>query len=404
MLTVDDAQKTLLSLISTVDEYESIPVEEALGRSLAWPVTAPIDLPPFDSSAMDGYAINGAHIAGTGDQFQLVGESLAGHPYEESLNVGEACRIFTGAAIPKGTTAVAIQEHTFREGDTIVLSDVVNYRDNIRLKGMDIAIGERLANTGEILTPFSIGWLAACGIASVNVVRKIKIAIFSTGDELRDPGAALEHGQIYESNRMSLSMLLKSKPVEITDLGHLKDNKTTLKRTINRIAPSVDVIIASGGVSVGDSDLVRPAIEEIGKLEFWNIALKPGKPLAVGNVKDSLFFGLPGNPVSTIITYLLFVAPTIDSLSGLPWRMPTPFSAKLSSDIDHRSGRREYQRGVFHAADDELYVDPTGDQSSNRLASFYQCNCLIEVPTHRGRLKQGENVRIYILPGLHTFV
>ncbi len=404
MLTVDDAQKKLRALIKTIDEYESIPISEALGRSLAWPVTAPIDLPPFDSSAMDGYALSASQTADTGEQFRVVGESLAGHPFTEPLNHGEACRIFTGAAIPSGTTAVAIQEQTFKEGDSIVLSEGVNSGDNIRKKGMDIRMGDRLANTGELLTPFTIGWFAACGISEVNVVRKLRVAIFSTGDELRDPGEELEHGQIYESNRMSLAMLLKSKRVSVTDLGQLKDNKPAIRQAIRTIAPHVDLIIASGGVSVGDTDLVRPVIEEIGKLEFWNIALKPGKPLAVGNVDDSLFFGLPGNPVSTIVTYLLFVAPTIDTLSGLPWRKPTTFAATLSSDIQHRSGRREYQRGVLHSMDGVLHVAQTGDQSSNRLASFYQCNCLIEVPTHRGALRQGESVNVIILPGLHTFV
>lgn len=404
MLTVDDAQKKLRALIKTVDEYEPLPVSEALGRSLAWPVSAPIDLPPFNCSAMDGYAIAASQTADTGEQFRVVGEALAGHPFQEILNIGEACRIFTGAAIPTGTTAIAIQEQTFREDDKIVLSDPVRSGDNIRNKGMDIKMGDRLANTGEVLTPFAIGWFAACGISEVNVVRKIKVAIFSTGDELRDPGEELEHGQIYESNRMSLSMLLKSKPVTVTDLGQLKDNKTAINQAIGKVAPHVDLILASGGVSVGDTDLVRPVIEEIGKLEFWNIALKPGKPLAVGNVDDSLFFGLPGNPVSTIVTYLLFVAPTIDALSGLPWRKPTAFAATLSSDIDHRSGRREYQRGVLHSMDRVLHVTPTGDQSSNRLASFYQCNCLIEVPTHRATLRQGETVNVFVLPGLHTFV
>ena len=404
MLSVEDAQKRLISLIRKVDESESIPVSDALGRSPAVPVTAPIDLPPFDCSAMDGYAISGTNPFEAGENFEVVGESLAGHPYTEQLNPEQACRILTGAAIPPGTSAIAIQEDTLRKGNSIMLSDDVHAGDNIRRRGMDISAGDRLVNTGEFLSSFAIGWFAACGISEVEVVRKIRVAIFSTGDELQDPGTNLQHGQIYESNRMSLSMLLKSKPAEVTDLGHLKDDKTEIRNAIDSIAGEVDIVVASGGVSVGDTDLVRPVIEEAGNLKFWSIALKPGKPLAVGNVNGSLFFGLPGNPVSTIITYLLFVAPTIDALSGLPWRKPTHFQATLSAAIRHRSGRREYQRGILLSREGTLQVTPTGDQSSNRLASFYQCNCLIEIPSHRGALRQGETVNVWLLPGLHTFV
>lgn len=404
MLSVEDAQKHLISLIQNVDESEFIPVSEALGRSPASPVTAPIDLPPFDCSAMDGYAISGSNSFEAGENFEVVGESLAGHPYTKTLNTEQACRILTGAAIPPGTSAIAIQEDTLRNGNSIMLSDTVQAGDNIRRRGMDVVAGKRLVNTGEFLSAFTVGWFAACGISEVEVVRKIRVAIFSTGDELQDPGTDLKHGQIYESNRMSLSMLLESKPVEVMDLGHLKDDKTEIRSAIDSIAGEVDLIVASGGVSVGDTDLVRSVIEEAGSLNFWKIALKPGKPLAVGNVNGSLFFGLPGNPVSTIITYLLFVAPTIDALSGLPWRKPTNFQATLSSGIQHRTGRREYQRGILISREGSLQVTPTGDQSSNRLASFYQCNCLIEVPSHLGVLRQGQTVNVLLLPGLHTFV
>ena len=404
MLSVEDAQKRLLSMIRTVDESELIPVSEALGRSPADSITAPIDLPPFDCSAMDGYAISGNNPFEAGKNFEVVGESLAGHPYTKKLDPEQACRILTGAAIPPGTTAIAIQEDTLRKGNSVMLCDTVQAGDNIRRKGMDIAAGKRIVNTGEYLSPFAIGWFAACGISEVEVVRKVRIAIFSTGDELQDPGTDLQYGQIYESNRMSLSMLLKSKPVEVVDLGHLKDDKTEIRSAIDGVADEVDLIVASGGVSVGDTDLVRPVIEEAGNLSFWKLALKPGKPLAVGNVNGSLFFGLPGNPVSTIITYLLFVAPTIDALSGLPWRKPTQFQATLSAGIRHRQGRREYQRGILISREGDSYVTPTGDQSSNRLASFYQCNCLIEIPSHRGALRQGESVNIWLLPGLNTFV
>lgn len=404
MLSVEDAQEQLISLIQPVAEDELVPVAEALERVPARPVTAPIDLPPFDCSAMDGYAICGGLAFQPGSNFKVVGESLAGRPYTKKLKAGQACRILTGAAIPPGTDAIAIQEDTIRESDSIMLSGKAQIGDNIRRRGMDISAGERLSDVDEYLSPFAIGWFAACGIYEIDVIRKIRVAVFSTGDELEDPGTELEHGQIYESNRMSLAMLLRSKPVETIDLGHLKDNKTDIRNAVDSCAGDVDLIVASGGVSVGDTDLVRPVIEETGSLKFWSIALKPGKPLAVGNVNGSIFFGLPGNPVSTIITYLLFVAPTIDALSGLPWRKPTHFQAALSSTIRHRKGRREYQRGIVLSSEGSLVVSPTGDQSSNRLASFSRCNCLIQIPSHRGVLRQGEEVDILLLPGVHTFI
>ncbi len=404
MLTVGEAWKSLATMLNTIEETSTVPLSEAVGRSLLSPVFAPVDLPPFDSSAMDGYAIREQRSSNVGDRFTVVGESSAGHPWNKTLESGQACRIFTGAAIPEGATAVAIQEDVHRTNNTILIGERVRYGDNIRLRGMDIKTGDRLANKGEYLSPFAIGWLAACGLAEVEVCRKIKVAIFSTGDELQDPGNELKFGQIYESNRMSLSTLMQSKPVTVVDLGHLPDDSKVIKQAISKAAGEVDLIVASGGVSVGDRDLVRPAIEELGSLEFWNVALKPGKPLAVGSIGDSFFFGLPGNPVSTIITYMLFVAPAIDVLSGVPMRKPVTFHATLTHQIEHKSGRREYQRGICIMNGAVLQVTPTGDQSSNRLASFYQSNCLIEVPSYRGSMRPGELVEVWLFPGQHTFV
>ena len=398
MLSVETAIKKLRSIVPQVKEYETVPLREGVGRTLKRSITAPQHSPPFDNSAMDGYALCGPNRIEPGTRFEVVGESRAGHPYGEQLDEGHACRIFTGAVVPTGATTVVCQEDVLNgEGDVMVNRECVGM-ENIRKKGMDATKGMTIASNRDVLSPFSIGWCSAFGITDIEVVRRIKVAVFSTGDELRDPGQQLQPGQIYESNRSALIALLQSKPVEIVDLGQLSDNPDEIKQSLLSIAGEVDLIITSGGVSVGESDFVRPVLEEIGKLEFFSLALKPGKPLAVGTIDNALFFGLPGNPVSTIVTYLLFVAPTVDSMSGIPWHRPTHFRAKLTTNISHKSGRCEYQRGIFVGDNRELRVATTGDQSSNRLGSFKDCNCLIVVPAHRDDLEDGEMVDILLLP------
>ena len=398
MLSVESAIKKLKSLVPQVTDYETIPLRSGVGRTLRRSITAPQHLPPFDNSAMDGYALCGPKVIKQGTRFKVIGESRAGHPFGEQLDEGQACRIFTGAVIPVGATTVVRQEDVLNGESSVMVNREFVGAENIRKTGMDARKGTTIASNRDVLTPYCIGWCSAFGISEIEVVRKIKVAIFSTGDELRDPGQELEPGQIYESNRTALVALLQSKPVDVVDLGQIADDPGAMRDSLKSIAGQVDLIITSGGVSVGESDYVRPAIEEIGKLEFFNLALKPGKPFAVGTIENALFFGLPGNPVSTIVTYLLFVAPTVDSMSGIPWHRPTHFRAKLTTKIEHKSGRCEYQRGVFVGDNRELRVAATGDQSSNRLGSFKGCNCLIVVPAHQDNLEEDEMVDILLLP------
>ena len=398
MLSVESAIRKLKSIVPQVKDYETIPLRFGVGRTLKRSITAPRHLPPFDNSAMDGYALCGPKVIKPGTRFKVIGESRAGHPFGEQLDEGQACRIFTGAVIPTGATTVVGQEDVLNGETSVMVSREFVGVENIRKKGMDARKGTTIATNRDVLSPYCIGWCSAFGITEIDVVRRIKVAVFSTGDELRDPGQELEPGQIYESNRTTLVALLQSKPVELVDLGQIPDDPNAIKESLQSIAGRVDLIITSGGVSVGESDYVRPAIEEIGKLEFFNLALKPGKPLAMGTIENALFFGLPGNPVSTIVTFLLFVAPTVDTMSGIPWHRPTHFRAKLTTKIAHKSGRCEYQRGAFVDDNRELRVAATGDQSSNRLGSFKGCNCLIVVPAHRDYLDEGEMVDILLLP------
>ena len=397
MLNVDDALRKLGDLTSPVLDTEVIPLTESKGRVVASAVDAPMDLPPFDASAMDGYALHANDLNQDGE-LAVVGESRAGHVCQDPVEPGTAIRIFTGAPIPRGTSAVVIQEDVERHGDQIRFRASLEIGENIRSRGHDIAKTQLLAKGGDRLDAYKISWLAACGVTNVTAVRRIRVALFSTGDELIDPGTPLGPGQIYDANRTALRELVSERPVEVLDLGALPDNPQAINRALETAVETADVVVTSGGVSVGDADYVKDVVAQAGSLDFWKIALKPGKPLAVGRVGKALFFGLPGNPVSTIITYLLFVAPTIDRLCGMPDSTPYRLPAILQGTIEHHRGRREYVRGIFGTNGDRVTVSPTGDQSSNRLATFANANCLIVVPEQTDGIKAGSIVDIVLLP------
>ena len=397
MLNVDDAQRKLRDLTVPVVATELIPLPEAKGRVVASTVYAPMDLPPIDASAMDGYALHAKDLD-SGRELIVVGESRAGHVHLSPLVPGTAVRILTGAPIPKGTAAIVIQEDVARDGVRIRLSGSIESDANIRRRGHDVAKTQSLVTSGDRLDAYKISWLAACGVTHITVVRRIRVALFSTGDELIDPGNPLGPGQIYDANRVALRQLVSERSVEVLDLGVIRDDPKAIKRTLDTAAETADVVVTSGGVSVGDADYVKDAVDQSGSIAFWKIALKPGKPLAVGRVGKALFFGLPGNPVSTIITYLLFVAPTIDRLCGMPNAAPYRLAAILQGTIEHHQGRREYVRGIFQTNGNHISVSPTGDQSSNRLATFAKANCLIVVPEQTEGLKTGSDVDILLLP------
>ena len=397
MLNVDDALRKLGDLTTPVLDTEVIPLIGSKGRVVASTIDAPMDLPPFDTSAMDGYAVHESDL-NQDRELAVIGESRAGHVYQNAAAPGTAIRIFTGAPIPRGTSAVVIQEDVERNGDQIRFRASLEIGENIRRRGHDIAKTQLLAKAGDRLDAYKISWLAACGVTNLTVVRRIRVALFSTGDELIDPGTPLGPGQIYDANRTALRELLSERPVEVLDLGALPDDPHAINRALETAAKAADVVVTSGGVSVGDADYVKDIVAQAGSLDFWKIALKPGKPLAVGRVGKALFFGLPGNPVSTIITYLLFVAPTIDRLCGMSDNTPHRLPAILQETIEHHQGRREYVRGVFRTNDDRVTVSPTGDQSSNRLATFANANCLIVVPEQTDDIKAGSVVDIVLLP------
>jgi len=385
--------------VSPLVGVETVPVSRASGRVLAHDQAAPVDLPPFDNSAMDGYALclDGVDPSA---RLPVVGSSLAGHPYLGTLSVGECVRITTGAMIPNGADTVVIQENCERRGDHIRLLKVPERGSNIRSRGSDVRKDQLIARSGQLLNAFDIAWLAACGVPQVQVRPRVRVAVFSTGDELIPPGEAISPGEIYDSNRVALIALLKRLPVAVTDLGILPDREPEIESALDHAARNHDLLLTTGGVSVGDADYVKDVIENLGALELWKLNLKPGKPLAFGTIHQTPFIGLPGNPVSSLVTFLLVARPLIDHLAGAVPEPPLSLTARLLERITHTPGREEYQRGRIDQEDGGLRVRVLGDQSSHRLATFSGANCLIRIPKSAGDMEPGTDVEILPFPML----
>lgn len=400
MLNVDLAFQKLGDLVRCVNETERVPIDGAVGRIAAESVAAPVDLPPFDASAMDGYAVDATGLDHPCEKrFDVIDESLAGRPAASGLAAPrDAIRVFTGAAMPDGANAVVLQEDVVRQGATMIAGAPIRRDQHVRHRGHDVARGAQLCCRGTRLSHFHLAWFAACGIEHVRVSRRIRVGVLSTGDELAERGTPLKAGQIYDSNRFAITSLLREKATETFDLGCIPDDPDRIADSLDKASKNTDLLVTSGGVSVGDADYVKEAVERIGRIEFWKIALKPGKPLAIGSVGNALFFGLPGNPVSAIVTYLLFVAPTIDRLGGHEPTPPLTLAATVNGRVRHSAGRREYLRGNLQASDGRLVVTPTGDQGSNRLATFAGANCLVVANEAKGDIEDGESVDVILLP------
>ena len=395
MLDVDVAAARLGELIAPVRGSERVRVEAALGRVPTQYIVAPMSLPPFDASAMDGYAVLSQGLESDGrKRLHVIDQSLAGHPASAAVGVGEAIRIFTGAPMPAGADSVVLQEDVKASEGAIEFDESVRKGQHVRPAGNDIAEGDTICRAGRRLTTFDLAWLAAGGIGTVRVKRSVRVVLLSTGDELAEAGTPLGPAQIYDSNRFAMTRLLEGRGTEIIDLGCVPDDAEQIRAALEEAAETGDIIVTSGGVSVGDADLVRDLVAELGNIDFWRIALKPGKPLAVGDIRGTPFFGLPGNPVSTIVTCLLFVAPAIDLLAGAEPSPPLTVPAVLAEEVPHAPGRREYMRGIATNEDGHLKVTINGNQGSNRLATFSGANCLVLIPATAGNLPPGETVQV----------
>lgn len=398
------AEQALTQIINTVTrphEVETVPVRDSLGRVVASESRSRINVPGHTNSAMDGYAICGEDIPARGQAvLSVIGTSWAGRPFPGSIQPGECVRIMTGAAMPDGSDTVVMQERVQKTGDTVGIDCNNEPGQNVRQAGEDIQAGEIVLESGKHIRPAELGLLASVGINEITVYKKLRVAFFSTGDELRPVGSKLQKGQIYDSNRYTLYGMLSRLGVEITDLGVIRDERSALKQVFSDAAAKADVVITSGGVSVGEADFVKEILEQQGTVHFWKVAMKPGRPLAFGKIGDAWFFGLPGNPVSVMVTFYMFVLPALKKMMGNPYQEPLTVTATCSSKLRKRAGRIEYQRGILTRErnggplDHGYRVSKTGPQGSGVLRSMSDANCFIILPMECSGVEAGDEVRV----------
>jgi molybdopterin molybdotransferase len=394
LLPIQSAISTMLNQVIPVLESEQIELENALGRVLAMNVVSNINVPPNDNSAMDGYAMRCEDLIGN-NPLQLVGTALAGAPFKHKVLAGQCIRIMTGAVIPQGADSVVMQENTETQDGLVIFKQIPKWGNSVRKAGEDIQQGSVVVTKGTKLTPAYLALIASVGIAEISVIRHIKVGLIATGDELTHPGHPLTDGAIFESNRYALSALLTTFPVVLFDLGIVKDDKDDLKAAFEKAGNHCDLVLSCGGVSVGDADFVKEILDELGSINFWKVAIKPGKPFAFGQLGNAFFCGLPGNPVSSYVTFEQLVTPVLQKLSGQTY-LPAPhFVAKAASLIRKRPGRTDYQRGLFYRDEQgELLVKPNGKQGSGIMSSIAHANCYMILEQDTGDVQEGEAVNI----------
>jgi len=402
-LSVKEVQNRIIRDVKAVDGMERVDLRRALGRILAEDVTATFNTPPCDNSAMDGYAFRSQDITGQANiRLKVIGQSFAGHPYSGRVASGEAIRIMTGAQVPADVDTVVMQEHTEKTDDnTIIINTVPRPFANVRKEGDDLTTGQTFLAKGKKLSPTDLAFLATQGIAEVTVKRNVRVAFFSTGDELRSIGQTLGEGEIFDSNRYSLYGLLKNQDIDIVDMGVIPDDRQAIETAFITASSVADAIITSGGVSVGEADFVKETLEKLGQINFWKIAMKPGKPLAFGTINNSLFFGLPGNPVSVIATFYQFVQPALKRIKGQDIVLPLFIQAKTTEFLKKSPGRTDFQRGILEQSESgELSVRSAGTQASHVLTAMSRANCFIVIPAESGSIEAGEMVDVQPFEGL----
>ena len=396
--SVADARDTILAASLPVQGTESIHLGNALGRVLATDIHAPANVPAWSNSAMDGYALRSMD----GDAVRrIIGQSFAGHSFKGHVGAGECVRIMTGAMVPEGADAVLIQEQAEVHADQVTPQVVSKTGANIRQPGEDLQAGTLALEAGTWLRPAQIGLLASLGVAELAVYRRLRVAFFSTGDELRPLGSALGSGQIYDSNRYALHGMLQRLDCEILDLGRIVDDPEQIEVALHSAATMADMVISTGGVSVGDADYIAELLGRLGTINFWKINMKPGRPLAFGQLGDATFFGLPGNPVSTMVTFYQFVRPSILKRMGkaAPWIAPL-VQLPLAEDLQKKGGRTDFQRGRLLLTPTGLQVTGIGQQASHIMSGMAHADCLIILAAEAEHAKAGSLVDIQLLEGL----
>ena len=399
LLPLEDMERLIGERIAPVSETEQVPLRSARGRVIAADVKAPVDLPPFDNSAVDGYAVRHADLKAAGDSaLHIAGRLTAGVRADLALKPGEAIRIFTGAPMPEGADTVFMQEDVTVEGDSVIVPSGLKSGSNRRLAGEDVAAGRVALPAGAVLEPQHIALAAALGLTELIVRRRLKVAIFSTGDEVVEPGLPRGGAAIYDANRYLLSELLERLGAVVTDLGILADDPDALARALAQAAGAHDLVVTSGGVSTGEADHVRSAVERIGSLVFWRVAIKPGRPVAMGVITgapghSAAFVGLPGNPVAVFVTFVRVVKPLLLRLSGARPQKLVPLPVRAGFSYKKKKDRREYVRvALRRGSDGELEAVKHPQDGAGILTSLTETDGLLEFPEDVTSIEPGARV------------
>jgi molybdopterin molybdotransferase len=396
-LRVDKAREAIRSCLVQVKEVETVKIRDALGRILAQDIVPQIDVPAHDNSAMDGYAVRFADLE---RPLREIGTALAGKPFSGKVGAGECVRIMTGAVIPEGADTVIIQEIVKKEGDRITVPPGQKKAQNVRYAGEDLGKGKAVLHPGRLLRPAELGLIASLGIGEVQVRRRLRVAYFATGDELASIGTPLKEGEVYDSNRYTLHGMLARLGVELIDMGVVRDDPRLLEKAFREASMKADVVITTGGVSVGEADFVKQLMGKLGEVLFWKIAMRPGRPMAFGKIGNAFLFGLPGNPVAVMVTFYQFVRDALVHLSGRSDSGVQLLRVPSSENLRKVPGRTEYQRGVLFQEGGEWRVRTTGQQGSGVLRSMSEANCFIVLEHERGSVKAGEPVSVQLFEGL----
>ena len=390
---IEDALKKIKKISKKINSYEYVNLLNANNRIVYENIKSRIKVPNYDNSAMDGYALN---IKDTKNNniFTVAGTSLAGIPFKGKIKKNECVKIMTGAVIPDNCNIVIMKEETESDKKNIIItSKKIKIKQNIRFSGEDIKPNKVIIKKNHIVNSSSMGLLASQGINKIKVFKNPVVSFFTSGDEVVAIDKKLPYGKVHDSNRYTLTGMLDKNNINIIDLGHAKDNIKDIKNKFNEAIKKSDIVISTGGVSVGDADYIKEVVKTLGDINFWKVAVKPGRPLAFGKIKDTIFFGLPGNPVSVMVTFLLFVLPSINMVSGRNFEMLFK-DAILQSDIRKRKGRAEFQRGLAQYDNGKIYVKSVGEQGSGILSSMNKANCLIYLSVEQGSLKVSDSVKI----------
>ena len=401
-LTTAEARARLLEAVSPIAGREIVPLREALGRVLAADIVAPFDVPAHDNSAMDGYAVRADSLAAAGEtRLAVVGSAFAGNAFSGLVGPGQAVRIMTGAVLPQGADTVVVQEVARADGNEVTVPAGQKKGANTRRAGEDLARGQVALAAGKVLGPAELGLVGSLGVAEVTVRRRLKVAFFSTGDEVASIGQALAPGQIYDSNRYTLYGLLRRLGAEVIDLGVVRDRPEDLEAALCEAAGQADAIITSGGVSVGEADFVRDVLARLGEVKFWKLQIKPGRPMAFGRLGDAWLFGLPGNPVAVMVSYTQFALDALLKLAGVSPLPERPLlKVPCSEAIRKQPGRREFLRGQVTEADGRWQVRPFPFQGSGVLRSMSEANCFIVLPETGGDVAAGDVADVQLFEGL----